>query len=47
MCRLLAVGLLRKLATSAWVLTTILQSCQPAQSVVAFAFGLDIATSSL
>ena len=46
MCGLLAVGLLRKLATGAWVVTTAMQSRQPAQSVVAFAFGLDTATSS-
>lgn len=46
-CGLLAVGLLCKLATGAWVLMTVLQSCQPAQSMVAFAFGLDIATPSL
>lgn len=47
MCDLLAVGLLHKLATSAWGLMTVLRSCQPAQSMVAFAFGLDIVTSSL
>lgn len=47
MCGLFAVGLLHKLATNAWLLTAVLQSCQPAQSMVAFAFGLGIATSSL
>lgn len=42
-----AVRLLCKLPTSAWVSTTVLQSCQPAQSMVAFAFGLDISASRL